>query len=759
LSAIGRDFDIGRGRTLERADAVNFTLIKGTQVLFASNGTTAAAKDTNFLVSPRGFGKQAVDTGRNVVRLNGTLGVFALLSPTDLISINGTNVGHQAFSLIATVLNGSTKILNVAYAKVVRSEVRIINGTTPVAGVTFNHTVASIGWTKKVRIYPTVRFSFSEGPTAGDNPDTVINVGDRVSITLNNYKPGTNIKVKVFFFAAPAFTEKLPVENLSPIITVPSSGTVSFSGFIPDNPYGGRNIVVTVNVSAGVALTDPPLGRKVNATIAVWTFNNDGDLITTLSGGVGDQVGFVPGELLFVRGRGFLVGTPVVQLVNGTTIIEVPIRTQFIDTNGSLGLVVQIPPGLRLYNGNPVYLRVFTVSPVSMGRAPFTETRSVTFLSDNTRVFIEPRPKITRILPTPDAKIELGARRFPSTATWEAAEDPGRVRFTLLVYHAPPAALKFNVTLVTGALDPVETIATNFDRTGIGSLSATFPVPEAPFGSYRIEVASRAEKRYSSPTAQLRLNITGTAAAVDPADNVAKKRVLLSVAVNLTIKGVGFKAGEAVKFDIPQIGVTNAPLLSGPRTLPTPVSATDKGSFEGSIDLPTLITAPGTYIIRIRQNPEVDIIITIGVPPPFTVRVVTGAAKFADLPLDIWVLAFYGGSLARQDQVTSVSLAVYLRVGDETRVFTPATTVAVPGQAVFHAKFTAPADALGKDLLVVATVKAKFSPIAAEDTALDVTSAAIPPATLTDLITAIIIGVEVFNSALEQLTAMSSKLG
>jgi hypothetical protein len=409
-------------------------------------------------------------------------------------------------------------------------------------------------------------------------------------------------------------------------------------------------IVVTVNVSAGVALTSPPLGIKVNATIAVWAFTNDGALIAGLSDGVGSGVGFVPGELLFIRGRGFLVGTPVVQLVNVTAattiVIDISgfIRAQFIDpTNGSMGVVVQIPPGLRLHPGNDVYLRVFTTA-LSMGRAPFTTTADVTF--GTMRVFIEPGAKITRILPTPDVSIESGARRFPSTATWEAAEDPGRVRFTILVYHAPPAALRFNVTLVTPATIEVATIATNVDRTGIGSLSATFLVPEAPFGSYRVKVASGATFNVSSHIPRLMLNITATAAAVDPADGIAKKRVFLTTVVNLTIKGVGFEAGKAVRFDIPQIGINNAPLLKGPKTLPTPVSATAKGSFEGWIDLPALITAPGTYSIRLHQSPaEAEILITIGVPPPFTVRVVTGAAKFADLPLDIWVLAFYGGAL------------------------------------------------------------------------------------------------------------------
>ena len=174
LSAIGKGF--GKGMTLVddahsvRFDAINFTLTKGTQVLYASNGTTAKAqivRPTYFLKSPKGFGKQAVDTGRNVVRLNGTLGVFALLSPTDLISINGTSVGHQAFSLIATVFNGSARV-QAPFAKVVRGDVRVV--TTSEASDIFNYTVVSIGWTKPVRIYPTVSFSFTDIGPDGDNP-------------------------------------------------------------------------------------------------------------------------------------------------------------------------------------------------------------------------------------------------------------------------------------------------------------------------------------------------------------------------------------------------------------------------------------------------------------------------------------------------------------------------------------------------------------------------------------------------------------
>ncbi|MFZ8788367.1 MAG: hypothetical protein ACO2OZ_01710, partial [Acidilobaceae archaeon] len=741
LSAIGRDFDIGKGRTLERADAVNFTLIKGTQELYASNGTKAAARDkTNFLRSPKNFGKQAGDAPHNVVRLNGTIGDFALLFPTDLTTVNATiTVAYQAFKLIATVKNGSTTISGVNWTKIDKSRIVATGKATDTA--IFNFTVASVGWTQTVNIYPTVRFSFTPSPGV---------VGGSASIELRNFKPGTYTPSVAFFARLPDFTYvELPVKaSPASSIAVPAdTGTTSFTVTIPDNPYGGRPILATVNVSAGQALAGPsPI--RVNATITVQGFDNAGALTSPT---------FAPGEHLFIVGRGFLVVTPDIDLVNGTVRIPLTVAASTgVFGNGSFGAIVQIPPGIALYPGNSVTLRVYTGDPATTTNIA-TTTGTVSL--GTVRVFIEPRPRIIQILPTASARVDLGATKFPSPATWE----PEAARkFTLLVYGAPPGALRFNISLV--GPDTI-TVALNVTRTGVGSLSATFDVPEAPFGSYqvRVEVKTLGVVATSDPAVRRMLNVSATLAAVDPADNVAKKRVFLPVAVNLTVQGYGFEAGKAVKYDIPTLGLRDIPLLSGPAASPASVVASPKGSFTCWIDLPSIIRTPGVYTIRIHQSPaEAEIIITIGVPPPFTVRVVTGAAKFADLPLDIWVLAFYGGSLARQDQVMRVDLAVYLRVGDGTRIFTPATTVAVPGQGIFYSRFTAPADAIGKDLLVVATVRAKFSPIAAEDIASDVTSVAVPPATLSDLIAAIFTGVDVFNSALEQLleqlTAISGKL-
>ncbi|MFZ8793338.1 MAG: hypothetical protein ACO2O2_05575, partial [Acidilobaceae archaeon] len=687
LSAIG--IGLGEGKTLVDedhnilVDIVNFTLIKGRQEEYAVGGRAVTLRST-FLVG-LGFGKQAGDALHNVVRLNGTIGDFALRFPTDLTTVNGTTVAYQAFKLIATVKNGSIDISG-NWAKVDKGRV-----TTGTGSVTFNHTVASIGWTRTVNIYPTVTFSFTPSPGV---------VGGSASIELRNFKPGTYTPSVAFFARLPDFTYvELPVKAspASSITVGPTGTTIPFTVTIPDNPYGGRPILATVNVSAGWALAGP-LPIRVNPTITVQGFDNTGDLTSPT---------FAPGEYLFIVGRGFLVVTPDIDLMNGTVRIPLTVAASTgVFGNGSFGAIVQIPPGIALYTGNSVTLRVYTGDPATTTNIATTPG---TVSLGTVRVFIEPRPRIIQILPTASARVDLGATRFPSPATWE----PEAARkFTLLVYGAPHTALRFNVSLFS----PTITVDLNVSRTGVGSLNATFNVPEAPFvtGGYRVRVNSSGVGTWDSDSAvQKRLNISATAAAFDPARGRFDKRVFLDVAVNLTVRGFGFKANEAVKYDIRALGLTDVSLLSGPASDAISVVASPRGSFTGWIHLPSIIRAPGTYAIRIHQNPGAEIIITIGVPPPFTVRVVTGATKFADLPLDIWVLAFYGGSFARQDQITSVSLAVYLRVGVGDRIIIENLNpvVVVPGQAIFHAKFTAPEEALGRDLLVVATVKARFSPI------------------------------------------------
>ena len=753
LSAIG--IGLGADRTLEFADAVNFTLIKATQELYASNGTMAAAEGTNFLGRPNHgdgvlFGRQALDIvrGHNVVRLNGTIGDFPLQFPTDLTTVGDITIAYQAFKLLATVKNGSTEISGVNWTKIDKS--RIVE--TDDYDVIFNHTVASIGWTKTVNIYPTVKSTFN--PSIEGHPE-ILEVGDKIDIEFRNFRPGA-YTARIAFFVRPDLTYvKLPVEK-SQSVVVPAAGSATLTDIaIPDNPYGGRFILVTVNVSAGWALAGP-VQRIYPIIWDVRGFHNNG----SLAGAPFAGATFAPGEYIFVYGKGFLVQPPVIDLVNVTTEVRIPLTVEAftgVFLNGSFGAIVQIPPGTVLYHGNVVTLRAYTGDFATTNNRA-TNTSSVA-LGTTVRVFIEPRPGITSIHPDPIAGIGLGATRYPFPADWEPLAER---RFKLLVYGAPAGALSFNVTL-----QPVNiSVALNVPRTGVGSLLATFDVPEAPFGSYQVQVKSGDLAWISNNTVQRMLNVTATAAAFNPAQGRFDKRVLLEVPVNLTIRGYGFEAGKALKFDVPVLGIFDASLTAGHKDNPVQAVAGANGRFEGWINLPTIITAPGTYIIRLHQSPaEATIIITIGVPPPFTVKVVTGAAKFADLPLDIWVLAFYGGSIARDDQVVSgsVRVSVYLRTGGTTIISTVTPVVAVPGQAVYYASFNAaeefkPADVRGRDLLVVATAKGKFSPIALEDAAVDVTSVAIPPVMLEDLMTAISERIEEFDKVVRQLKSNLSKL-
>ncbi|MEM4822432.1 MAG: hypothetical protein QXD97_02180, partial [Acidilobaceae archaeon] len=543
--------------------------------------------------------------------------------------------------------------------------------------------------------------------------------------------------------------------------TVDRLGSVSFTVQIPANPYGGRLILATVN--ATVAPGAPwVLARNVTADDRIYPVF---EVIGFDNAGFTDDPTFVPGEFIAIRGVGFLVEKPRIELFNVTPRVVIPlVEHVFIGvfSNGTFAAIVQIPPETKLYSRNSVILRAYTGDPARTFNM-YNESRTVSL--DTVRVFIEPRPAILGLTATSlDARIMLGATRFPSPATWEP--EAAR-RFTLLVYGFPEDATRFNVSLV--GPDTV-TLAINEPRTGVGSLLKTFPVPETFYGSYQVQVRAGNFVNSSDPAPSRMLNVSSTAAAFDPGRGVFDKRVFLPVPVNLTIRGFGFDRLREVYFDIPQLGLRDVPLLSGPAAAPTTTMTNERGSFTGWIDLPTIITTPGTYTLRIRQSPEAaEIFVVIGVPPPFSVKVAVSAAQFADLPVGVWVVAFYGGSIATSDQVPvgGVTVSVYFREDATTRVASLPVTAAVPGLAVYYASFK-PVDQFGagvkgREVLVVASATGRFAPIAPEDRAADIAVTVVPPVTFSEALAAVALGLarleEISSAILGRLDALSAALG
>ncbi len=748
LTAIGITFN------LSNVDVFNVTLVKKDQILYAQGRPTP---DSNFLVNVAYT--SPVGENYNVAQLSGRIGEFTLRYPEAETTVAGVRVAYQDFSLHVLVANG-TRTITGPYARVDKS--RVVEVTTTADTFDFTLPRVSVGWTKTFNIYPSMDYTYIEGQGFGVNDDDRINPGDNVIITLRNLRRmGVHSFTVAFFY----FDEverrfvRLPFDARA-TATVDRLGSVSFTVQIPANPYGGRLILATVN--ATVAPGAPwVLARNVTADDRIYPVF---EVIGFDNAGFTDDPTFVPGEFIAIRGVGFLVEKPRIELFNVTPRVVIPlVEHVFIGvfSNGTFAAIVQIPPETKLYSRNSVILRAYTGDPARTFNM-YNESRTVSL--DTVRVFIEPRPAILGLTATSlDARIMLGATRFPSPATWEP--EAAR-RFTLLVYGFPAGATRFNVSLV--GPDTV-TLAINEPRTGVGSLLKTFPVPETFYGSYQVRVVGIIV-RSSDPAPSRMLNVSSTAAAFDPGRGVFDKRVFLPVPVNLTIRGFGFDRLREVYFDIPQLGLRDVPLLSGPATAPTPTMTNARGSFTGWIDLPTIITTPGTYTLRIRQSPEAaEIFIVIGVPPPFSVKVAVSAAQFADLPVGVWVVAFYGGSIATSTQVPvgGVTISVYFREDATTRVASLPVTAAVPGLAVYYASFK-PVDQFGagvkgREVLVVASATGRFAPIAPEDRAADIAVTVVPPVTFSEALAAVALGLarleEISSAILGRLDALSAALG
>ncbi|MDM7275394.1 MAG: hypothetical protein P3X22_004650 [Thermoprotei archaeon] len=691
---------------------------------------------TNFLSNT----KYVTVAGGKVANLTGRIGNFTLNFPEITKEVApGYRAAYEPFKLNVLVANG-TKTLNGTLVKANEVKGSVIN-------YTFNFTVLSIGWTKTFNIYPTVTYIYSN--VGGD---AEIEVGDSVYLEFRNFKDGTYTLIIRFLAMLPdgSFTPPLPVPIKTTVSITDGYGTKTEA--IRDNPYGGRLILTTVNVTKAGDLALAKYPRDPYDRI--WPRIDFMSGFTLYGGLEGNSTArFVPGEFIFIRGRGFLVETPTITLINVTNGVEIPVsRIAFtgVYANGSFGAIIQIDPTATLYNDNLVQLRVYTgVFDTTFNKDWKTGEVTLGYV----RVFIEPRPErtvITRILPVPDAEIQLGATRYPYNATWLPE---GQRTFTVLAYGIPATYLKFDVTMRTRPY--VFTLGLNIERTGVGSLLKTFKVPEAPYAFYWIRVASGTAYWDSLDN----LQVGATAAALDPEEKVYKVSLFLPAPMNLTITGYGFIPNEYVWVDIPQLGLYNIPLPSGPAIAPVQAETNVRGTFEGWLDLAMYITAPGTYTLSLWAGVEAEITISILVPPPFTVKVTVNAAQFGDLPSEVWVVAFYGGSVAASGQVVSVSVAVYLRVGDETRIFTLTPVVAVPGQAIFYASFTPPGEALGKNLLVVATAQGRYSSIAPTDTASDIASFTVPPVTFADIVKAIAAGAAMMDEALAALNNIDAKLG
>jgi hypothetical protein len=253
--------------------------------------------------------------------------------------------------------------------------------------------------------------------------------------------------------------------------------------------------------------------------------------------------------------------------------------------------------------------------------------------------------------------ISLGKDVVPFAATWEPA-DRRTITVEAIGLDITRAVRAVNVNLtniignVPGIDDRVNVILALNEPVTFGYFRKTYPVPTLPhhYFGYRVVVENRtASSRVVGSSVEDRaraVRINATIAVIDPADGVPRKAVTLATIQDVEVIGFGWAARLAASYDIQPIAfATDVPLA---------VSGVD-GSLRGTVRLPLYVTQPGTYRILVYQDetrvtPSIRLSsfadVSVGVLPAFTIKLVTSAIKFADLPVDVWVVAYFGGSLA-----------------------------------------------------------------------------------------------------------------
>jgi hypothetical protein len=689
-----------RSSELDRVRVYNVTLTYRDQLLYSGLDIDTMAVYTNFMRGVIGNGST------RLASMRGLIGDFPLLYPELSEVIAGVTVAYQPFNVTLT-----------AYTKIeVRGGLKVDRGV--VRGVlprdAWRAPIASILQPEWLQLYPSVNYSF-------EHPRPII-CTTKFHLDARNFKPG--VYSTAFFFRAEAAAGPYVLMPNTRTITlvVDSSGRGSASATLPDNPYGGRFTMVTVSLrglEGPWALTRP--GVRVYPTLSVAGFDNEGAPRV--------EPRFVPGEYILVHGRGWLdvpfeVMSSTITVDNLAYTLEV-VDSRGVDRSGVLAAILRVPPEAMLPHGSTVRFNLST-DPFNS----YTITSTARYVEP--LVYIQPRPSILRVTPGfVEARISLGADRFPYTAFWEPEQ---LRRFTVEAIALPPNA---RVTLY---LKPAYLTITGFNETGIGYIRVVAPVPEVPQGVYAVR-ASWGYYDYveSSPMREHSLRVWATVAVIVP---VYGKIVVLPSPYDLTIKGVGFTPGLRAYYDIPRLGLYNVTILGFDGDV---ARANERGIFIGLIPLSTIARAPGTYIVKVHQRPDngtvvAELTVTIGAPPPLTVEVRVTPTRYADERIGVWITALYGGIIASPAQVSEAGVKVTLILrwaGGFREAELPVTRVS-RDKAIFLAEFT-PArlfgpEALGGEVLVVVEVTGRYTPEQQEDRVTTTALISIPPVTLASIV-------------------------
>ncbi|MFZ8788362.1 MAG: hypothetical protein ACO2OZ_01685, partial [Acidilobaceae archaeon] len=639
--------------------------------------------------------------------------------------------------------------------------------------------------TRTVDIFPSVAVTSVNRDARGVTGE--LNVGDEVTFDLRNFPKRMSIFWEAWVYGA-TLSPRLYDVNITAInaaYRTDATGSASFTLSVRAAQYGGRVIAytfTTANATLGPFRGAPATNTTTNAIwreaikphVYIWSFNDQGAISPTRP--------IAPGSYVLVVGRGFIAEPLRFELVrqdDGVRLAELTMRRMIgVLDNGSFAAIVQLPVDPlppTLDDKNVFVVARGTVTETNVGRTanvlvePGARTLTLDYDGDAAAVYINPDPRAVSVRSFDKNIIALGGDVFPHAAAWEPVE---RRTITVEAIGLSRAwavrAVGVNLTSIDNPTPGLTyranaTLALNEPVT-FGYFRKTYPVPTLPHtpSGYQVKVFNRTTEIGSSDASKARAaRINATIAVIDPADGVPRKAVTLASIQDVDVIGYGWAARLDASHDVQPVAFA--------REIPLATSGVD-GSLRGTVRLPLYVSQPGSYRILVYQDETrvspskrlssfVDV--SVGVLPAFTIKLMTSAIKLADLPIDVWVVAYFGGSVASVGQVVSVTVDAIARdVGRRTIALAPEPQAGT--RAVFYGSIDLVktfGDAVkGKEVLLSATAIGRYTTGAPLQEAYDVAVVSVPPATISDILSAITLSFDIIDNFVAQLTAISDKL-
>ena len=697
-------FNYGAGLNLIafKAKAANNTLSNITSDVFNidTNGTFAITNTT---------------TGQTLFRFNGTLKDFAL--PIESVAetpenISGIKVNYGEFKIIFNIIDlNESAFLDKAI---------LINegipGEAPVTNIYFYKMPLSFGYDVEIKIFPSVALVNVTQNTS--TPANTVNPNDIVYLQLRHFPANAPIIVCLFRLDQGQYVKLVGIDTG---INTTANGSQIVPVQLPESTYGGYPYAFVAKVAGvrGIPAINTTTNTIVNLPIypylEAYAFNELGKPRFPAGGATSW------GDYLLVKGHGFLKEPVNIVAISANTLAEV---FDLIELAGLTGTNVTV-----LENGT--FIEIVKI-PVDVQNETFLvlgkgETPSDSGVSVASFVFKPGQPTVEKVYVNPVpvivnatyGYIKLGlSPAYPYPAVWEPEENR---KFTIEVIGLPAADYKkVNINITDGAVvNIILDNLVNLTPTNGYLLVEGVQVPVIPLGNYNITVYNATNPGIKVETAFPMVNITPTAAFIDPLTKQYTKKVEVMALMDLNVTGYGWPANVYMAWDIAEfaaLGFKNFDIVKKVGENDYVAVQTDaNGYFTGTVRASLYIGSTGIYHIIIHPKDQYDIndtlTLVIGKAPQLIVNVEAAKTKVVGDKVDIWILVqFSNGELATLDQMKYVKVFVYaMENGQKVEIVDGAEAEFIqPG--LWYFTFTIDPEYKGADLVVLVEANGSYLP-------------------------------------------------